>query len=164
MTRIVVVALVAMVLSAVVGGCSFFGGEEVDYSNWEPALSPDGRLLAYESPGEESLDLFLRSVETGEIRQLTNNAVLDLSPTWSPEGDRIAFVSSRDDNADIYVIDLLTATTERLTTHEGNDINPAWGADGRISFNSDRSERWEIYAIDPGDKSLTKITGVDTVP
>lgn len=152
-----VVGLLPFVL---VSGCTFFGGDEPDYTHWEPALSPDGRTLAYESPIDDNLELFARNLETEEVRRLTHNEFPDWSPTWSPAGDRITFSSSRDDNVDIYVLDLDDLAAERLTTHEGDDINPDWGIDGRIYFNSNRSGAWEIYAIDPIDKTLVKITQV----
>lgn len=156
----IVIFVVSLILVALASGCTFFGGDEPDYTHWEPVLSPNGQSLAYESPTEESLELFLRDLETGEERRLTQNEHPDWAPTWSPSGDRVAFASSRSDNVDIYVLDLAGLSVERLTTHEDDDINPHWGIDGRIYFNSNRSGAWEIYAIDPIEKSLVKITQV----
>ena len=155
-----VILVVGIVWLGLVSGCTFFGGDEPDYTYWEPALSPDGRSLTYESPTEESLELFLRDLETNEERRLTRNEHPDWSPTWAPTGDRIAFASSRSDNVDIYILNLSNLAVERLTTHEDDDINPDWGSDGRVYFNSNRSGAWEIYAIDPIVKSLVKITQV----
>jgi len=156
----IVLFLMGLSALALVSGCSFFGGDEPDYTHWEPALSPDGRSVAYESPTEESLELFLRDLDSGDQRRLTQNESPDWSPTWAPTGDRLAFASSRDENVDIYVIHLDDLRVERLTTHEKDDINPDWGADGRVYFNSNRSGVWEIYAIDPVDFTLIKITQV----
>jgi TolB protein len=156
----IAMCFVGLLMLGLVSGCTFFGGNEPDYTHWEPALSPDGRTLAYESPTGDSLELFLRDLETGEERQLTQNEDPDWSPTWAPTGDRLAFASSRDKNVDIYVIDLDTLAVTRLTTHEKDDINPDWGADGRVYFNSNRSDAWEIYAIEPDGGSLVKITQV----
>lgn len=156
----VVILVVSLLAVGFVSGCSFFGGDEPDYTHWEPALSPDGGRLVYESPTDESLELFLRDLETGEERRLTRNEHPDWSPTWAPTGDQVAFASSRDKNVDIYVLNLADLSVERLTTHEDDDINPDWGIDGRIYFNSNRSGVWEVYAIDPIDRSLVKITQV----
>jgi len=144
--------------AALLGGCTFFGQQGPAFTNWEPALSPDGTTLAYESPVDGTLELFTRDLETAAIRRLTENDVEDWSPSWSPDGRRIAFASSRDKNADLYVIDIETLEITRLTTHEADDINPDWGADGRIYFNSNRSGVWEIYSIDPIGENLLKIT------
>jgi len=153
--------MLGLVLIGLAAGCSFFGGDEPEYTHWEPALSPDGTLLAYESPaGEESLELYAHDLETGEERRLTQDEHPNWSPSWSPNGTRIAFASSRNDNVDIYVLTLDDLSIERLTTHENDDINPSWGIDGRVYFNSNRSGAWEIYAIAPGEGSLVKITQV----
>jgi len=147
-----------------IGGCSLFGGDDTEYTHWEPELSPDGRFVAYESTSDPSLEIFTRELATDAIRRLTNNDVPDWGPTWSPDGTRIAFASNRDDNVDIYVVDVDSLIVERLTTHEKADINADWGVDGLIYFNSDRSGGWEIYTIDPDEKRLTKLTGIESSP
>ena len=149
-----------LILVGLLSGCAFFGGEEIDYTHWEPALSPDGSALAYESPTEDGLELFLRDLDTGETRRLTHDEYPNWSPTWAPAGDRVAFASSRNDNVDIYVVSVEDSSVVRLTTHEDDDINPDWGVDGLVYFNSNRSGAWEVYSIDPIEGSLRKITQV----
>lgn len=145
----------------VVAGCGFFGGEEPEYTYWEPALSPDGSMIAYESTSETSLELFTLDLGTNTERQLTINEHPDWSPDWSPDGTRITFASSRDENVDIYMLDLANLEVVRLTTHEADDINPNWGIDGVIYFNSNRSDRWEAYTIDPDTLTLRKLTSLN---
>jgi len=152
--------LICLALIGAAGGCSFFGESGPEYTYWEPTLSPDGRSLAYESPADGNLDLFVRDLVTGEERRLTQNDYPDWSPVWSPDGSRIAFSSSREKNVDIYILDVETLSVHRVTTHEADDINPHWGIDDRIYFNSNRSGTWEIYAVDANGQSLVKITQV----
>lgn len=161
-----IVFVLCLCLAAMVwiSGCSLFGGDDTQYTHWEPDLSPDGRFLAYESTSDPSLEIFTRELSTGAIRRLTNNDVPDWGATWSPDGTRIAFTSSRDDNVDIYVVDVVSLAVERLTTHEKADINAHWGTDGLVYFNSDRSGNWEIYTVDPDEKQLTKLTSVESTP
>lgn len=150
--------VVGLTAAAWLTGCSFFGNQGPEFTNWEPELSPDGGTLVYESVSEKTLELYVRDLGTGTERRLTENDVEDWSPSWSPTGDRIVFASRRDENVDVYLLDVETTETERVTTHEDDDINPNWGIDGRIYFNSNRSGLWEIYAIDPDGSNLTKIT------
>ncbi|MDD5646106.1 MAG: DPP IV N-terminal domain-containing protein [Candidatus Bipolaricaulis sp.] len=152
---IVVLGLAALVA---VGGCSYFGSREPALTNWEPALSPDGTRLAFESLVDKHLELFVRDLATGSTERLTDNADEDWSPAWSPDARRIAFASSRGDNNDVYVLDLGTRDVARLTTDPGDDINPSWGSDGRIYFNSNRSGVWEIYAVNADGTGLVKLT------
>ena len=153
----IVFIIAALAATATISGCSFLGGNEPVFTNWEPQLSPDGEKLVYESPVDGSLELFTYDLQSGEEHRLTKNDVDDWSPNWAPDGTRIVFASNRDKNVDIYVLDVETLAVSRVTTDEKEDINPTWGIDGRIYFNSNRSGAWEIYAIDPDGENLVRI-------
>ena len=159
--RWIIVASFVGLLLLVAAARGFFSSSDPEYTYWEPALSPDGRMLVYESTTESSLELFTLDLNTQMETQLTNNEFADWSPVWSPLGNQIAFASSRDNNVDIYVLDLGSLETLRLTTDFGDDINPSWGVDGSIYFNSNRSDTWEAYAIDPESLVLRKLTSLD---
>ena len=159
--RIVGIVGAAIGCLLVVSGCSFFGGTQDEYTYWEPALSPDETTLVNESEGESSLELYTLDLDTNVEQQLTTNEYADWSPDWSPDGSRIAFASSRDDNVDLYVLMVATGEVVRVTTHAADDINPHWGEDGLIYFNSNRSESWEIFTIDPDTLTLRKVTSIE---
>jgi TolB protein len=157
----IIVASFVGLLLLIAAARGFFSSSEPEYTYWEPALSPDASMIVYESTTESSLELFTLNLSTRVETRLTNNESSDWSPIWSPDGTRIAFASSRDDNVDIYVLDLGSLETIRLTTHSGDDINPNWGVDGAIYFNSNRSDTWEAYSIDPESLVLRKLTSLD---
>jgi Tol biopolymer transport system component len=67
-----------------------------DYSDsaTSPALSPDGRMLAYihgpdtfVGPGE----IFVKLLPSGEPKQLTHDGTMKMGPAFSPDGSRIAY-------------------------------------------------------------------------
>ena len=64
----------------------------------DPALSPDGRLVAYASDraGAGNLDIWVQHLATGEAVKLTSDPADESEPTFSPDGSRIAFRSERD--------------------------------------------------------------------
>ncbi|MBU1048774.1 DPP IV N-terminal domain-containing protein [Candidatus Bipolaricaulota bacterium] len=159
--RWILVGAVAALLLVVFVGRGLFTSNEADYTYWEPVLSPDGSMIVYESVTELSLELFTMDLGTQAVTQLTNDEYANWSPSWSPDGNRVAFASSRDKNVDIFVLDVHTLEITRLTSHSGDDINPSWGIDGAIYFNSNRSETWEAYSIDPDSFVLRKLTSLD---
>jgi TolB protein len=140
-------------------GCSLTGEESVALTNLEPAVSPDGLRLAYESAVDDRLRLFIRDLAAATTQQVTAGAYDDFSPAWSPDGTRIVFASNREkDNIDIYTLDLTTQEVRRVTTDSGRDMYPAWSADGRIYFNSDRTKTWQVYSILPDGTGMVLVS------
>jgi eukaryotic-like serine/threonine-protein kinase len=63
---------------------------------WQPALSRDGRLLAYTSSvGDEPTHIWVQQTAGGEAIPVTTGPDLDVLPDFSPDGTRIAFYSER---------------------------------------------------------------------
>jgi Tol biopolymer transport system component/DNA-binding winged helix-turn-helix (wHTH) protein len=62
-----------------------------------PALSPDGKLVAYSSDPNDSgqRDIFVRQVVGGPALRLTFDGAGNTTPDFSPDGSRIVFHSNR---------------------------------------------------------------------
>ena len=59
-----------------------------------PALSPDGRFLAYAGGNPLRTRVYVRQVSGGRPALLTgDSAAVEVSPSWSPDGTRILFAS-----------------------------------------------------------------------
>jgi eukaryotic-like serine/threonine-protein kinase len=86
---------------------------------YEPALSRDGKLLAYASDrsGEGNLDIWVKQISGGEPVRLTHHEADDHEPSFSPDGSKIAFRSERDGGG-IYFISTLGGD-ERLIAGQG---------------------------------------------
>ncbi|HWG52777.1 MAG TPA: protein kinase, partial [Gemmatimonadaceae bacterium] len=59
-----------------------------------PALSPDGRSVAYASGNMASMRIFVRQVSGGRALALTDDSLdVQTDPQWSPDGTRILFLA-----------------------------------------------------------------------
>lgn len=92
----------------------------------DPALSPDGRDIAFVAGG----DIWTVPTAGGVARLLIAHPATESRPLWSPDGRQLAFVSSRTGNGDIYIFDLTVGSLRRLTFDDARDALDAWSKDG----------------------------------
>jgi len=64
------------------------GGDDL-----EPAVSPDGKLLAYVHQELGSRQVWIRNLEKGDIRRLTGGACNNEHPAWDPDSRSVVFAS-----------------------------------------------------------------------
>ena len=115
---------------------------------FQPALSPDGNLVAYASDrsGEGNLDIWLKHVARGEPMRLTQHPADDYEPAFSPDGSRITFRSDRKGGG-IYVIPALGGD-EKLIAMQGG--RPRFLPDGNWIAYWAGPTRWKRFTSDAG--------------
>lgn len=101
----------------------------------EPAISPDGREVAFVSGG----DIWTVAREGGEARLLVSHPAEESRPVYSPDGTRLAFVSTRTGNGDIYLLTLGTGELRRVTWDDAPDQLDGWSNDGKWLYLSSSS-------------------------
>lgn len=140
---------------------------------YNPAFSPDGRQIAFSALKGGVLDLFVYTMETGALQQITDDPFADLDPEWSPDGREIVFVTDRFSSN----IDTLSFGNYRLAAiavgsrqarqlagfDAGRNSNPEFGADGSLYFLATPDGIANVYRLaNPmrGGGSATRVTNV----
>jgi hypothetical protein len=115
-----------------------------------PALSPDGKQLAFASNRDGQWDIYLLDLASGEVNRLTASLAYDSSPSFSPDGLWLAYESFIDDNLEILIAPIDGSQDAiRLTHYLGIDSSPAWSPKGRqVAFVSTRGGRSHIWIAD----------------
>jgi Tol biopolymer transport system component/C-terminal processing protease CtpA/Prc len=102
-----------------------------------PALSPDGREIAFASGG----DIWTAPAGGGDAHLLISDPADESRPLYSPDGARLAFQSTRTGANDIYVLTFATGKLQRITYTDAPVSLDAWSRDGQwIYFTSSAND------------------------
>jgi Tol biopolymer transport system component len=130
------------------------------------SLSRDGRLLMFVSSDKRSSIQRVGLDAAGRVsvppRPVFEASRVIYTQDLSPDGEWVAF-STLGGREDLFVVRFDGSDYRQLTDDAFRDRGPKWSPDGkRILFYSDRSGRYESWAIRPdgsGLEQLTKTTG-----
>lgn len=117
-------ALLSLVLLA--GIASAARAEPVRRTRY-PALSPDGKTLAFSYQG----DLWAVPSDGGRATRLTTHAARDVQPVFSPDGKSLLFASNRFGNYDLFLMPAEGGLARRLTFHSADEFPSSFTPDGQ---------------------------------
>jgi hypothetical protein len=136
-----------------------------------PAVSPDGRQLAYFHSGIRGVELKLADATTGE--ELATLAAPGLSTrfdalsflysagSWSPDGKQLAFISYAAGDNEIDIVDIATRGIVRRIHPEGVGAvsTVAWSPDGRtLAFSGMAGGVSDLYLFDLSSGTTRRLT------
>lgn len=82
-------------------------------------ISPKGSSILFKSWRNGNPDLYLMKLDGSEIKQLTDDDVIEDLIQWSPNGEKIAYTADEV----LYLIDIKTYTPKQITIPEMQVIN-----------------------------------------
>jgi Tol biopolymer transport system component len=131
-----------------------------------PALSPDGKMLAYVRGGNGKQDLYVSRLAGGEHLRLTKDGAQKDDPQFSPDGEKIVF-DRRDANSDHSELCLIPALGGDVVPLLPWAENPAWSPDGsRLAFIVRKPGETETLVTSAADGSDARVIlkGDDVYP
>lgn len=133
-----------------------------------PAISPDGKRVAFASNRSGSWDIYIMNTEGGQAVQVTADSGDDVHPTWSPDGRQVAFsrLGQTSNRWEIWVADLTKPSSFKFLTF---GLFPAWHpTEDRLLFqrSRDRGDRlfsvWTVDLVNGEAVSPTEIASSPT--
>jgi serine/threonine-protein kinase len=108
----------------------FGNATKVTYENSleiHPALSPDGRFLAYAGGSGIGTRVYVRQVSGGRPTLLTDDSTaIEVDPSWSADGSRILFATQRG----VFSVPASGGPPRREAPATGSVVSAAWSPDG----------------------------------
>lgn len=119
-----------------------------DYDYADPAVSPNGEIIAYCANPDGRWEIFTLNLLTGLQVQVSHAGGYACAPTWSSDGLWLAYETPSNGK----LVILLQSTLDiaqlplNLTDNTSNSFDPAWSPGGReIAFVTDRNGRLEVW-------------------
>jgi len=123
------------------------------YYLYGPAMSPDGRRIAFQfSDGKSFTKIFVMNSDGSGVRDLALSCTHCFGFDWSPDGTKLVF--SADNSVSVVNAD---GTGQAVLYAYG--ANASWSPDGsKIAFQSDQAGTAEIYVMNADGSNALRIT------
>ncbi len=105
--------------------------------------------LVFVSDRSGTKELYVSDYDGRNVRRVTYNGSINLSPRWSPDGRRILYTSYVNGRPCLYVKDLRSGVVRTVAARPGSNIAGRWSSDGsRIAFTASGKLSPEIFILE----------------
>lgn len=154
-------AWVWLILAGLLGACSPANTPSIPtalnsrYTDEQPALSGNGRLLAFVANRDGNRKIWLYDLQKQnfvDMPNLNKSGAIAENPSLSYTGRYIVYIASEQGRPEVALYDRATRRSQILTIgYRGWVRNPSISPDGRyIAFESGIRGQWDIEVLDRG--------------
>ena len=131
-----------------------------------PAISPNGSKIAFESDRSGSHEVWISDSDGHNVQQITHFDALTGTPSWSPDSKLLAFDSRVEGEANVYIYNTTGGDLRKISTSTRANSLPSWSKDGRFLFyasgeDGDTPSVWRV-PVDGG--TATRIAADGDLP
>jgi TolB protein len=106
-----------------------------------------GTQIAFSSKVGRFRELFVMDMDGSNLRQLTNDRALAISPSWDPLGQTISFTSYRSRVPDLFLLNLERRAVQQVTRGSAMELGAKFTKDGSGLLTSISSEGQSQIAL-----------------
>jgi Tol biopolymer transport system component len=128
-----------------------------------PSVSPDGKMIAFVSGSDGTINLFTCDNEGKNFKRRTNfsNGEQVYNPKWSNDGKKILFDYSIKDGRDIAELNVENDSVQFLFATNNDERNAVYSSDGKkIIYSCDKTGIFNLYEYNVQTKTTTQLTNV----
>ncbi|MCC6660312.1 MAG: PD40 domain-containing protein [Phycisphaerales bacterium] len=137
-------------------------------ADFDPDVSRDGTHIVFASTQHKTTaDLYIKTVDSRVVTQLTSDPSQNVMPKLSPDGQRIAFASDRAGNWDIYVMPAAGGKSIQVTGSAAHELHPSWSPDGQslvFCRLGEVSGQWELWTTNLSGGGTSTFLGYGLLP
>jgi TolB protein len=119
----------------------------------------DSRIAFVSNRDSRLPEVYVTSIDGGDLQQVTRNQTINKSPAWTVDGRGVLFTSYKRHNPDLYLLDLLSGNETRVSQRPGLNLGGKQSPDGtRIAMTVEDNGNSDIVVLDRTGKVLRRIT------
>ena len=128
----------------------------------------DSQIAFLSTRGGRFKDVYVMDANGDNVRRVTNDNTLNLSPAWAPDAHALILTSYLNGNPDLFSVALPAGRLTKLSALHGLNLGGHWSPDGRrIAVTVEYDGNPEIALLNPDGSLLRRLTdhwAVDVSP
>jgi TolB protein len=127
----------------------------------------DSQIAFLSTRGGRFKDLYVMSLDGGDVRRVTNNNTINLAPSWAPGNRGVLLTSYQRGNPDLFSVDVHTRQWTRLSNTRGINIGRMSPDGTRLAVAVERDGNTDIVILGTDgslQRRLTDHWAIDVSP